>query len=301
MQSSHFELDECVLTAIDRFLSRLSTTAIFNLSVAIVVLIGLADYRVGYVISLSVLYLAPVAIASWYGSQMTGMLISGLAAVFTAYPEFALDSSREHSFIGAWEGAVGFLFFLISSNLLVKLRSKLHLEHQLARTDPLTGILNSRAFLDHMIYIIALSHRDGAPLTLAYIDLDNFKQVNDRFGHSEGDRLLQSVGQTLQDSIRRTDVVARLGGDEFALLLPVTNEEAARILIGKIKLKLDKTLTNCPQEVACSIGSVSFLQPPSTPDEAVRMADLAMYKAKRLGKNRIHFETVESTESHPQG
>jgi diguanylate cyclase (GGDEF)-like protein len=181
---------------------------------------------------------------------------------------------------------------MIGVALLDMLRERLHLEQQLARTDALTGILNSRAFLEHMGYIIALAQRDGTPLTLAYIDLDDFKRINDTRGHSEGDRVLQIVGTTLRESIRRTDAVARLGGDEFALLLPVTDEEAARTLIGKLKLRLIEALARRPVPVACSIGAVTFRQPPASPDDAIRMADIIMYKAKAQGKNAIVFQTV---------
>jgi diguanylate cyclase (GGDEF)-like protein len=281
-----------MLAAIDRRLTRLPAAAVFTLAAGLLALIGLIHYWIGYEISLTVLYLAPVAIASWYAGRNSGFLIALLSATSAAVLDLAAGHAYSHPVIPFWNGVALLVFFLISAGLIDMLRARLHLEHHLARTDALTGILNSRAFLEHMGYIIALSQRDGAPFTLAYIDLDNFKQVNDRHGHSEGDRVLQTVGNVLRDSIRRTDAVARLGGDEFALLLPVTDEAAAATLIEKLKLHLDQALSGRPLPIACSIGAVTFRQPPSCPDEAVRLADVVMYKAKARGKNTVVLETV---------
>src|SRR4030042_6961301 len=109
-----------------------------------------------------------------------------------------------------------------------------------ARKDFLTGIPNRQAFFEIAGIEINRCRRHGYPLTIAYIDCDNFKVINDRFGHQTGDNLLCSVANTLQKSIRVTDIVARLGGDEFAILLPETGYEPAEVVIRKIqKILLD--------------------------------------------------------------
>lgn len=286
-----------MLAAIDGLLIRFPKAGIFALSIIFIGVIAVAHYRVGFEISTTILYLGPVAIASWYSSRNSGFLISLLSALAAVFTDLAAGHIYSHRIIPFWNGLVLFAFFLISAGLLDMLRARLHLEHQLARTDALTGILNSRAFLEHMGYIIALSKRDGAPITLAYIDLDDFKQVNDSHGHSAGDGVLQTVGDTLRESIRRTDTAARLGGDEFVLLLPVTDATAARTLVEKLKDKLVQELARRTPQVTCSIGVVTFLSPPDNADEAIRMADTLMYRAKDLGKNAVVFETCRRGEN----
>jgi diguanylate cyclase (GGDEF)-like protein len=274
------------------YLTRLPAVGIFLLAAGAVALIGLVDYSTGYEISLAILYFGPVAFATWYANRSYGYLAAVLATVVGIRADLSAGHAYTHSVIPFWNGFVQLAFYLISVRLMDMLRARLHVEQRLARTDALTGILNSRAFVEHMGYIIALARRDGAPMTLAYIDLDNFKQVNDNHGHSEGNRLLQLVGRTLRDSVRQTDAVARLGGDEFALLLPVTDADAAKKLVGKLKLRLDRELSQGHPTITCSVGAVTFLQPPASADAAIRIADGLMYQAKRQGKNAAVFETI---------
>lgn len=286
-----------MLAAADRQLKRIPLTGILALSAALVGAIGAIHYRVGFEISMRILYLVPVAIASWYGNRSSGFLISLLAALTAAFTDYAAGQVYSHAVIPFWNGLVFLAFFMISAGLLDMVRARLYLEQQLARTDALTGILNSRAFVEHMGYIIALAKRDAAPITLAYIDLDNFKQINDEHGHSEGDSVLQAVGDTLRQSIRRTDAAARLGGDEFVLLLPATDAAAASTLLEKLRDKLSQALARRQPSVTCSIGVATFLNPPNSADEAIRVADALMYKAKKLGKNGIVFETCRRNEN----
>lgn len=281
-----------MLSAIHRYLSRLPAAGVLAPAVLALGLVGLADYVLGAETSVTLLYLVPVSFGTWYGSRAYGFALALLSAIVAIGTDLASGYPYSHAVIPFWNGLLQLAFFTIGVGLLDMLRERLHLEQKLARTDALTGILNSRAFVEHMGYIIALSQRDGAPITLAYIDLDDFKQINDTRGHSAGDKVLRIVGHTLRTSIRRTDAVARLGGDEFALLLPVTNQEAARTLIGKIKLRLTEALALHSFPVGCSIGAVTFREPPASPDEAIRIADRVMYQAKSQGKNAIVFQTV---------
>jgi len=260
------------------------------------VVISVANYAIGYEISTEIFLLIPVAIAAWYGNLPCGFIVAFAAAMANAIADLKAGHQYSSQLIPIWNGLAQLAFFAIGVGLLHMLRTRLHIEQQLARTDPLTGILNSRAFAEHMSYIIALAKRDGAPLTLAYIDLDDFKQVNDKHGHSEGDSVLQTVGDTLRDSTRRTDAAARLGGDEFVLLLPVTDAAAAKTLVEKLKDKLAQGLARHAPQVTCSIGVVTFLSPPDHVDEAIRVADSLMYKAKDHGKNATVFETCRRDE-----
>jgi diguanylate cyclase (GGDEF)-like protein len=128
------------------------------------------------------------------------------------------------------------------------------------------------------------------------LDLDNFKTVNDRFGHSTGDILLRFVAQTLQENIRVTDTVARLGGDEFAILLPETGRNVAEVIMQKIqKINLD-IMRRHGWPVTLSIGVVSFTSPPSTVDETLRISDQLMYSAKNNGRNSIQYDVFGTRE-----
>jgi diguanylate cyclase (GGDEF)-like protein len=120
---------------------------------------------------------------------------------------------------------------------------------------------------------------------LAYIDLDNFKTVNDTYGHLIGDSLLRLVADTIRNNIRTTDVLARLGGDEFVVLLPETDFEQSEIVINKVQTQLLDEMKKNNWPVTFSIGAVTFLTPPESVDEMIKKADNLMYSAKKNGKN----------------
>jgi diguanylate cyclase (GGDEF)-like protein len=134
---------------------------------------------------------------------------------------------------------------------------------------------------------ITRARRYNRPLTLLYIDLDNFKQVNDAFGHETGDELLVEVAATIRCNVRATDLVARLGGDEFALLLTETNREAGLVVTNKLRETLLRAMQERNWPVTFSIGVVSFTVPPASVEEMVKQADEVMYSVKQRGKNSI--------------
>jgi diguanylate cyclase (GGDEF)-like protein len=124
------------------------------------------------------------------------------------------------------------------------------------------------------------------------VDVDNFKRINDRYGHAGGDRLLRAIARAMREGCRRTDIVARLGGDEFALLLPDTGPDAAAVVVEKVRTALLASARGEGWPATFSVGATTFLEPPSSVDELVSRADELMYAAKRAGKNRALFEVV---------
>ena len=137
------------------------------------------------------------------------------------------------------------------------------------------------------------SLRYDRPFTLAYLDLDNFKQINDRFGHQTGDKLLKIVAQTMQKHIRQIDTAARLGGDEFALLLPETNYENGRVVLNRLqKSIMDAIAAYSP--VSLSIGALTFIDLPDTVDKTINNVDSLMYKVKKDGKNDLIHQEYNS-------
>lgn len=153
----------------------------------------------------------------------------------------------------------------------------------LAYYDALTGLANRRFFFEQGDRSLALARRHGEPMAVFYIDLDQFKQVNDTLGHEEGDALLERVAKALQKSVRDTDLVARLGGDEFAVLLTeVRDEQAALRVAHRIMDNMPSTLGSGSHEVAvgASLGVAMFPTDAEDLESLLKAADLAMYRAK---------------------
>jgi diguanylate cyclase (GGDEF)-like protein/PAS domain S-box-containing protein len=174
-----------------------------------------------------------------------------------------------------------------------KLKVALENEKNLSRVDFLTQIPNRRAFSETLQLEATRSRRYKRPLSLAYIDLDNFKQVNDQLGHETGDELLRLIAQTIVATVRSTDTVSRLGGDEFALLLPETGQDAALEVMTKLSRILLEVVQARQWPVTLSIGLVTFAKPGESVAQMVKAADDLMYSAKTQGKNRVVTAYVE--------
>jgi diguanylate cyclase len=160
------------------------------------------------------------------------------------------------------------------------------LTHQ-AFHDALTGLANRALFRDRLDHALALHQRDGGGLAVLFLDLDDFKAVNDRFGHSAGDRLLREAADRLTGGVRSGDTVARLGGDEFAVLLegPGDAEETADKLLDTLRRPYE--LQGRAVTVGASIGYADVADYPASAEELIRRADAAMYAGKRAGKNTL--------------
>ena len=161
-----------------------------------------------------------------------------------------------------------------------------------ARLDHLTGIANRREFLSTLEAELNRSNHSGKPFSVAYLDLDNFKKLNDTAGHSEGDSALRVVGTALQQACRKMDLPARIGGDEFALLLPETDESVARSVIQRVRERFDCKLKSKRWDLGVSIGIVNCHGNNVSAQQILNAADRAMYKSKIAGKDRAYFETL---------
>jgi len=251
----------------------------------LVALLADLDYFTGTDINFSIFYLIPVMFATWFLSRRSGMLAALLSAGAWAYLD-SLAVVVPSTPIMVWNGVVRLAFFLIIAQLVHLMKDSRRREAVLARTDSLTGVANGRSFSDRAALELALSRRNGAPLTMAYVDLDHFKEINDTVGHTEGDRLLRVVAQVMRRRLRSTDVVARLGGDEFGILLPNTGAAAAPDILGSLLAALADAVDGS-WEVGCTIGAVTFEKAPESVDFMVRTADAEMYRGKRAGRGRI--------------
>lgn len=168
-----------------------------------------------------------------------------------------------------------------------KLKESLERERNAARVDFLTGILNRRGFFEIAGSESQRSRRYKRPLSLVYVDLDNFKAVNDTMGHDAGDELLVEVAAVIHTEVRGTDTVGRLGGDEFAVLLPETDQEQGTVVVQKVQKQLLEAMQQKQWPVTFSIGLISFEVPPESIEEMVREADRVMYSVKLKGKNSV--------------
>ena len=163
---------------------------------------------------------------------------------------------------------------------------------QLATVDALTGAENRRALDTELEIAISGFRRDARPVALAVLDLDHFKTINDRFGHDEGDRVLQRFVQIVQASVRRTDRLYRYGGEEFVLLMPATDELGLQLAMSHLRSQIRAALTVRGEPVTVSIGG-AILRPGEKREAWFSRADEALYRAKQYGRNRLVIDDAD--------
>jgi len=275
---------------VKEYLDKQSKWHWITLGFAIVVFVGVIDHLTGPELFVSIFYLLPIFLVTWFTERWMGITISIVSAITWLITDFTAGHAYSYPAIPYWNMIVRLGTFLIMTLILSALKKALEHEKELARTDPLTGVANGRYFITLADMEINRARRYKHSFTVVYIDLDNFKTVNDHFGHSTGDALLRSVAHTIRNNIRATDIVGRLGGDEFAILLPETGPEPAEVITRKVqKVNLDVMQKN-EWPVTFSIGVVTFVSPPSTVDEMLKISDGVMYAAKKTNKNAIKYE-----------
>jgi diguanylate cyclase (GGDEF)-like protein len=155
-----------------------------------------------------------------------------------------------------------------------------------AVTDPLTGLLNRRAFEELIELELERSRRSGRPLSLLVLDLDRFKEVNDRHGHQSGDAVLQRVSTLLSEAKRRVDRLARVGGEEFAMLAPETDAGAAYVLAERLRAEVRRSFLEHDPQLTVSVGVADAIADAGDAGSLLKKADRALYGAKRLGRDR---------------
>lgn len=253
-------------------------------------LLGRLEYLWGPQGDLEPCYLIPIVLLAWYGGRVAMALGIG-SSLLAGYLATHL-SGRWATFSGvaAWNGMMRLALFVSATVLVAVLRATWEREKQLGRIDGLTHVPNRRSFLELAEGELQRARRYRHAFTLAYLDLDDFKWINDRFGHHAGDQVLLLVAETLRMGVRSTDIVARLGGDEFAILLPETSDAAARQVLFKLRTRLSETMMEHSWPVSCSIGAATFVQPGISIEEMLEVADGLLYEVKRNGKNCIRHE-----------
>ena len=272
-------------------LVRLSKKSIYLIAYLIVILIGLLDYVTGAEISLSFFYLFPITIVVWKNGKAPGILLSLVSTVIWFVSNQLAGQEHSNILIFYWNAAVRAGFFLTVTFLLAEVRVLLEQERNLSRTDSLTGVLNRRAFYEFAEYQIEIQKRVFRPFTVIYFDIDDFKNINDQFGHQIGDLLLKKIAESILGLVRSTDKFVRLGGDEFMLYLPETGTDESHVIASRLFEMINRTMEDNKWPVSFSLGVLTFLKTTQSIDEMIRLADNLMYEAKKSGKNIIQYDT----------
>jgi diguanylate cyclase (GGDEF)-like protein len=261
----------------------------FVTAVIAVVALGAIDWATGPNLAFSVFYLMPVAGVASVSPGRRCLFVAGCAALAWMVADLAAGAEYSTAMIPVWNTATRFAVFAVVGSLVSRLQRAVAHEQVLARTDHLTGAANSRWFsatADERM-------RSGAEAaTLVYLDLDDFKAINDSHGHGGGDAVLKRVAEELQAAVRHDDLVARVGGDEFVLLLL---RESGSEAVGDVQAVVERVrsaLHSLDPPISFSAGAVTFTPPPATIADAVDVADALMYDVKRRGKGAVALEIV---------
>jgi diguanylate cyclase (GGDEF)-like protein len=250
--------------------------------------IGVVDIITGNEMAFSLFYLIPVMLVTWFSGRNQGIIICLVAAIIWYCADIISGQVYSQPAIGYWNAAVRFGFFVLVTLLLPTLKA-LESEREFARIDYLTGIANRRHFFELLNIELERSQRYKHPFTLAYIDLDGFKLVNDKYGHQTGDDVLCKIVTRTKSHLRKTDMMARLGGDEFILLLPETDQDTAQVSIPRIQSALLDEMKQHQWSVTFSMGALTYQSGEISADELVNKADDLMYSVKKSGKNSITY------------
>lgn len=275
-----------LLTRLDARLRRIPDWGQLCLALAAVACLTVASLTGnGHEAHVTDFLILPVGAVAWLARSRVPAYITALATV--AATEAASLGSGAATGPALAAGVARLVLYGIVIAVLTALRNERAIIMRAATIDHQTGAANPRAFDAVAQLELERSRRYGHPLSLLFLDIDDFKLVNDNFGHAEGDRVLEKVGEALRRCVRRQDLVGRLGGDEFAVLMPEADKTAARALAARMRELVRAVKTPDGRGVHFSIGVATYATPPGTVDEMLREADRLMYRAKREGKDRV--------------
>ncbi|MGY6274633.1 GGDEF domain-containing protein [Methylomonas sp. MgM2] len=252
----------------------------------------MTDAYAGSEIRLLPFYFVPITLAGMSLSQACGYLFAVSCSILWGVANYHAGLRFSSDLIWEWNLLVQSIAFITVLELVRQLQAARIKEHEAARIDPLTGLLNSRALDEQARALIALCRRENLSIALAYIDLDNFKAVNDDEGHQRGDEILKIIADIMKSTFRASDLIARVGGDEFAVILPNTAADDAHEVLERCRIAISDQMLDLGNRVTTSIGCIAYSRSPLDPDMMIKTADQFMYNAKRSGKNRVSVKTL---------
>jgi diguanylate cyclase (GGDEF)-like protein len=254
--------------------------------VLLTMLVYWINARTPPVARLGVLYVIPVLLITWTEGLVWG-IVFGIASIGMR-EAVAWDQMPTDTPLG-WRIGNAAAYVTVVAVAMAGLQSLRRSQAALAllgTQDALTNVLNARAFDERLGQELDRNRRYPRALALLYMDLDNFKTINDTHGHQTGDAVLRLVADAMRSSVRAADVVGRLGGDEFAVLMPETDAPLADAAAKRLVASLRNVFQGTPN-VTASVGVVSCTATDANTDDLLRRADQAMYDAKRMGKDRV--------------
>jgi len=255
--------------------------------------IAVLDYVTGPRILLNIFYLLPVMLVAWATASTGYGLIVAAASCLATPVEALLSGLRLDSLpVSMWNGLVRLAVFSIVLYLMQNARILTARLQEQALTDELTGLANRRAFREVAAREIERSRRFDHELSLAYVDIDDFKATNDRLGHEAGDRTLIALGSLALATARSVDTVVRLGGDEFVIIMPETGAAAALPLVTRLREAFPRVARVGDSTTTCSIGLATFEHAPDSVEALLGAADALMYEAKTAGKDKVRHAVV---------
>ena len=262
-------------------------------SLSLIAVIGLVDYLTGPQMAFSLFYLLPISLLTWVAGGVYGFILSVASAIVWFIADLAAGGTYSNPLILYWNTAIRLSFFIIVTWLLSLQKRTLEHVKELAQEDSLTGAANTRRFSELVNEEIQRTRRYQHPFSVAYLDLDNFKAVNDGFGHSVGDQVLTTIVKQARQELRKVDTVGRLGGDEFAILMPETDQAAAMEAITRLQGRVLDEMQRHNWPVTFSTGVLICHIAPESSDELIKCADDLMYAVKNSSKNSIRFAAYE--------
>lgn len=262
--------------------------AICSCVLVLAVLFGL-DFALGFTSSFKTLYIVPIWLATRLGGRASGFLSVLLVTIVTTLADSV------HTPLTSVAGALPDLLIRFGSFgaimlLIGQVEEALDKHQQLALQDPLTGLLNRRALTDRAHDAVLSAYALEQPLTVAVIDCDGFKQINDVHGHKTGDQVLQVLARVLEQGTRSTDLVARFGGDEFVVVLQGSETKEADTVMGRIQRDFGDAMRREGYKTSLSVGLATLNREPNTLEELLDRADGAMYAEKERKKSGAYLQ-----------
>ena len=265
------------------------------LCVAAVVLLGEVRTATDAELAFASLALIPILAIAWVGGLWLGLFIATIAATMWAISDLSSGRLFSSEWI-PWLNAVVRLFtYALVVILVTRIRTQLGNERAIATTDALTGLKNRRSLMAWGISETQRANRYGNAMTVAFLDLDAFKTLNDTYGHEKGDAALKATANAIQESTRESDFVARLGGDEFVFIFPQLDCVSAVAATEKVFAMVSLALKDFPPS-GVSMGMAWFEQAGPTFESMLQCADALMYSAKAAGRNNLVYHCYPTTE-----
>ncbi len=261
----------------------------FIFSLMLVSGIHILRYFMQMNLSLSLLYLIPVLGTAWINGRRPALFLviySTVSWLGILTAGSGINSLQNISTVNEFSRL---FIFILSVYILTSLKKILIREKSIACTDDLSGVFTRRAFRELAEGQLSLAQRRGSPFSMLYIDIDDFKHINDNYGHSTGDEIIAEVGKILSKGIRRSDIPVRLGGDEFGVYFPDLDSSSAEDVISKISVMMKKSEILSRRGVTFSMGMVTFNRDPGGVDKIISLSDREMYRVKTSGKDKVKY------------